>query len=150
MSCVPAPSDMEALRQYVVAKDGQEYEDAHDDTVVLSITHSHLKRRLAELRLSKHLSIGELKHKIYRHCGTKVEFMRLTLCDSNGNALMPLNDPTRKLGFYPVAHYMVVHVRDDDPYSLAKDGGLEDVSRIKKFELTDEQYDKRKSRCRRW
>lgn len=141
---------MQALRDFVTAKDGYEYVDSHDDTVVLNVTHSNLQRRVAEIRLNKHATIEQIKHKLFSHCGTKVDFMQLVLCDTNNQPVIPLNDDSKKLGFYPVSHSMTIHVIDQDPYSLAKGGGLEDVSLVEKFELTEEQYDKRQNTVRQY
>ena len=41
-----------------------------------------------------------------------------------------------------------IHVVDLDPVSLSAGGWLEDTSLVKKFELTDEEYNKRAGMCR--
>ena len=37
----------------------------------------------------------------------------------------------RPLGYYGVENGMEIHVVDEDPFSLAKNGGLEDVSLVR-------------------
>ena len=39
-------------------------------------------------------------------------------------------DDTRPLGFYGVRSGMTIHVIDTDPFSLARGGGLDDVSQV--------------------
>lgn len=150
MSQVPVVEDMQALRDFITAKDGNEYVDAHSDTVVLNVTHSNLKRRIAEIRLNKHMTVFEVKGKMYTHCGTAVGNMELILRNSLGETICLLNDDNKKLGYYSVEHWMTIHVVDNDPFSLALNGGLEDVSQIKKYELSEDQYDTMKNTVRQY
>lgn len=46
------------------------------------------------------------------------------------------------LGFYGVQSGMEIHVIDNDPFSLSRMGGLEDVSKIQKYRMSEEDYDK--------
>jgi tubulin-specific chaperone B len=55
---------------------------------------------------------------------------------------MFLDDDKRMLGYYSAESGMELHVTDTDPFSLSKGGGLEDVSLVKKFRMTEEDYDK--------
>lgn len=50
-------------------------------------------------------------------------FERVQLCE--------MADDDRPLGYYGVENGMEIHVVDEDPYSLAKNGGLEDVSLVR-------------------
>ena len=43
--------DMAALRAYITAKDGHEYDGLAEDTVMLTVTHSNLKQTWPDLRL---------------------------------------------------------------------------------------------------
>jgi tubulin-folding cofactor B len=54
------------------------------------------------------------------------------------------------LGYYSLAHGMVCHCVDLDPHSGSKGGQYEDTSLVKKFELTDEEYNSRKGTLRDW
>ena len=42
----------------------------------------------------------------------------------------------------------VIHIIDTDPYSFSKDGGLENVNLVKKYMMSDEDYDKRENTLR--
>ncbi|CAM9894748.1 unnamed protein product [Heterosigma akashiwo] len=54
------------------------------------------------------------------------------------------------LGYYSVESGMEIHVVDDDPYSLSRGGGLEDVSQVEKYRMTEEDYDRRSGTIRDW
>jgi Ubiquitin-like domain len=45
------------------------------------------------------------------------------------------------LGFYGVESGMEIHVVDADPFSMSRGGGLEDVSLVKKYRMSEEDYD---------
>merc|ERR1712150_447753 len=52
-----------------------------------------------------------------------------------------MGDETRTLKYYGAKNGMGIHIKDTNPYSLSKDGGLEDVSQVKKYMMADEDYD---------
>jgi tubulin-specific chaperone B len=52
-----------------------------------------------------------------------------------------LNDDSKMLGFYGVESGMGIHVVDADPFSMSRGGGLEDVSLVKKYRMSEEDYD---------
>ncbi len=54
-----------------------------------------------------------------------------------------LNDEGRTLGSYGPTDYMTIRVDTTDPTIKAKAGQYTDVSLVDKFELTEEEYDKR-------
>ena len=111
--------------------------------VSLTITHNYLKQFIPELRIDLHTTVGDMKVKLYRHVGTPAVHQKLALYDWSGNLVRALDDESKMLGFYGIETGMRIHVTDTDPFSLARGGGLEDVSLVKKFELTDEQYNAR-------
>jgi len=76
--------------------------------------------------------------------------MELHLKDSDGNLLARMLDESRALGYYGVCSGMNIHVVDTDPFSLSRDGGLDDVSRIQKYKMSDEDYDRREKTYRNW
>lgn len=57
-----------------------------------------------------------------------------------------LNDESRTLGSYGPTDYMTIRVDTTDPTIKAKAGQFTDVSLVDKFELTEEEYDKRTGR----
>lgn len=54
------------------------------------------------------------------------------------------------LGYYNVESGNVVHVVDEDPFSLSKNGGLTDTSLVEKYKMTNEEYDQRKGTVREY
>ena len=44
---------------------------------------------------------------------------------------------------------MEIHIKDNDPHSLSKNGGLEDVSLVEKYEISEEAYEKREQTVRK-
>ena len=80
---------------------------------------------------------------MYQHTGTKPDAMELLVMRRDGSVYARLDDDQRMLGFYSVESGMRLHVVDTDPFSLSRGGGLEDVSLVKKYEMSEEDYDKR-------
>jgi len=54
------------------------------------------------------------------------------------------------LAAYGIQDGQTIHVNDLDPHSLSKNGGLEDVSQIEKYRMTEDEYDKRENTLRSW
>lgn len=147
--------ELNALHRFVTA--GDEYGNVHPDTLILDLTHSNLKQRHIEIRFDKHTTISTLRDKIYQQTGTKPQFQHLQfLTSSPGYNSQPLweipaeTDSSRMLGFYSLSHGMTCHCIDLDPHSASKNGGYEDTSLVKKYRMTDEEYDKRKGTLRDW
>lgn len=141
-------SDLAALKNYVTAHDGHEYDNLTDNLVVLNIQHSLLKMSMVDIRLTKCMTIGQVKEKIYRHCGTKPDSMTLSLV--HAGQPIELTDESRPLGYYGVTHGQTLYVGDTDPFSLARNGGLEDLSLVQKYEMSEDEYAKRENTVRRY
>ena len=112
------------------------------------MTHSNLKTIFPEIRVDLHITVGDLKVKMNTHCGTGCTFMRVLLKDPTGRVVCELDDDAKMLGYYSPSNNWIAHVQDDDPYSLSKGGGLEDVSLVEKYEISDENYMKREDNFR--
>lgn len=59
-----------------------------------------------------------------------------------------LSDDSRMLGFYSPHEGCNLHVIDTDPTSLSASGWLEDVSKVEKYVMSDEDYSKREKSFR--
>lgn len=98
------------------------------------------------------MTIAALKHKLSSHTGTAAEdIVRLTLLDSTGAVVARLdgnNETETKLGFFSPEDGFRLRFDDDNPCSLAKSGWLEDTSLVQKYEMKDEDYDKREGTFR--
>merc|ERR550514_2169293 len=136
------------LRDYVTYESGGQARG--ESTVLLHVTHSNLQARMFELRLDKHMTIDSLKDKLRTHTGTGSLFMHLTLLDHNGQVVADMINDELKLGYFSPMDGWTIHITDLDPHSLAANGGLEDVSLVKKYEITDDDYNKRDDNFRKW
>jgi len=148
---VAAPNlseSLTALRDWVTYDSGGQSRGT--STVLLHVTHSNLKARMFELRLDRHMTIESVKDKLRTHTGTGSAFMHLTLLDENGQVVADMMDEELKLGYFSPVDGWTIHVTDLDPHSLAANGGLEDVSLVKKYEISEEDYMKRENNFRNW
>lgn len=140
--------DMQTLRDYVTHDSG--IQNQHDSTVLLELTHSNLKAKFMQVRLDKHMSILTVKQKLMTHCGTNPSAMVLQLKDERGNIMMTMSDESRPLGFYSPYNGCVIHIVDMDPSSVSANGWLEDTSKVQKYEISDEDYNKRENTFRKY
>jgi len=140
--------DMQLLKEYVTWDSGAM--NRAESTVLLHITHSNLKARMFEIRLDRHMTVESVKEKLRTNVGTGSAFMHLTLLDHNGQVVADMSQDEMKLGFYSPMDGWTIHITDLDPYSLSSGGGLEDVSLVQKYEISEEDYLKRDKNFRRW
>lgn len=141
--------DLLGIRDWVTGKDHEQFASLPDGMVAVTVTHQNLKQKMLELRFDLHTTIANLKARLYLHHGTPAESQRLTLRDG-GIDICALDDDSKMLGFYSVQSGMEIFVRDVDPHSISRGGGLEDVGLVRKYEMSDEDYDKRQGTVREW
>lgn len=124
----------------------------------LNITHSHTKTILAEQRFYSYSKIYELKSHLSKKYGTLPEYMKLKLIknsNSNSNTLtknntIVLEDEEKSLEEYNVNDYDTIHVIDTNPNSVMVINNFDDVSTVKKYEISEEDYDKRDNTVRKF
>jgi tubulin-folding cofactor B len=141
------------LRNYITGADHLEYTQLADGFCQLNITHSNLQQQILQQRLSLHMTILEIKEKLYHHCGTSPGYMELHLKATNtglATTVAVMHDDSKKLGFYSPQNGMTIHIVDKDPNSLAKTGWLENINLVKKYEISEEDYDKRENTVREY
>merc|ERR1711904_389335 len=136
-----------AMRAYVMGESGM---CQAESTVCINVSHSNLKAKFIELRLDKHMTILEVMEKLRRHTGSGVDNMMLQLYNQAQQLVCTLDDPDRKLGYYSPEDGYGIHIVDSNPHSLSAGGGLEDVSLVKKYEISEEAYNKREGTARKW
>ncbi|XP_071482089.1 tubulin-folding cofactor B-like [Diadema antillarum] len=95
----------------------------------------------AEKRFQKDITIGELKGKLELITGCVSTLMDLELYNAEGKFLGPLDNDAALLGSYPVEDGMRIHVINKDGNRVL--GEFEDVSKVEKFEISKEAYEKR-------
>ncbi|KAG2469307.1 TBCB protein, partial [Polypterus senegalus] len=108
-------------------------------TVSVRLT-STLSSFEAERRFNRGLTLAELKCKLELVVGTPASSMELQLFSTTNKFLMNMDNDEALLGSYPVDDDCRIHVIDK---SGAKIGEFEDLSRVEKYELPDDVYDKR-------
>ncbi|KAL1521164.1 hypothetical protein AB1Y20_022717 [Prymnesium parvum] len=136
------------LRDYVVYESGGQ--NRAESTVLLHCTHSNLQARMFEIRLDRHMTVGSVKEKLRCHVGTGSAYMHLTLLDEYGQVVADMLNEELKLGYFSPNDGWTIHITDLDPYSLSAGGGLEDVSLVQKYEISEEDYAKRENNFRNW
>jgi len=141
-----APEMME-LRDYVSARDATRYDGLAQGNLRLDVTHSNLVQRWHDILFSEDMTIIEVKEKLYRHGGTPCSWQELYLRRGGSDTIF-LMDERKTLGYYGAKSGMEIHIKDLDPHSISKHGGLEDVSQVEKYEMPDEEYDKLKNTVR--
>jgi tubulin-folding cofactor B len=127
---------MEDLKAYVGGTGLSRVEATRsiEGVVLLDITHNYLKNNYVEIPFELDWNLSRIKDKVYTTCGTSPEHMTLQY---NGTTLTDPNCTLRQMG---CTNRGILHVIDTDPFSNAKNGGLEDVSQIKKYEMSTEDY----------
>ena len=117
---------------------------------MIDITHSNLVQRHIELRFDKHEKIEELKFRIHRQTGTPPDYQRLIIKQGGVQIGEIGPDDSKMIGYYGIESGMEVHCIDLNPYSASANGGYEDVSKVQKYKMSDEDYSKRKGTLRDW
>merc|ERR1711959_647410 len=122
-----------------------------DSTVLMHCTHSNLKNTsFFELRLDRHMTILSVKEKLKSHTGTAVGAMLLQMKDLSGQTVATLSDDNSVLGFYSPQDGFTLHVVDIDPNSASADGWLTDLSKVVKYQISEEDYNARENTYRKF
>jgi len=141
-------ADVQALKAYV---QGPSSQARADSTVLMHVTHSNLKNTsFFELRLDRHMTILSVKEKLKSHTGTAVGSMLLQLKDLSGQIIATLGDDSVQLGYYSPQDGFTLHIVDLDPNSSSANGWLEDVSKVEKYQISEEAYNARENTYRKF
>jgi tubulin-folding cofactor B len=121
-------------------------------TVRLSIYHSILRSDFGQEKLFElSLTIRQLKKKLETIVGTPPPYMKLSLrqADEPSDAIVAhLDDDDKTLGEYHPSDGQVLYVEDIDPnHTVAQ---LQEISKVEKFQLSDEEYKKRENTFLKW
>uniref|UniRef100_A0A672N2T6 CAP-Gly domain-containing protein n=1 Tax=Sinocyclocheilus grahami TaxID=75366 RepID=A0A672N2T6_SINGR len=92
-------------------------------------------------RFNRGITIAEFKSKLELIVGTPAAFMDLELFSTSDKLLQKLDNNEALLGSYPVDDDCRIHVGIDS--SLTPHGEFTDLSKVEKFEISDEAYEKR-------
>ncbi|XP_069500722.1 tubulin-folding cofactor B [Ambystoma mexicanum] len=111
-------------------------------TVLISST---LNSYNSEKRFNRGLTMAEFKCKLELVVGTPASCMDLELYSLDNKLLMRLDSDDSLLGSYPVDDGCRIHVIDK---SGSRIGEYEDVSRVEKYEISNDAYEQRSDSVR--
>jgi len=114
------------------------------DFVLLNIS-STISQYGSEKRFAKDLLISEFKGKLELITGCQSQWMRLELYNQD-NVKMTTMDDERMLGFYSPEDQWRVHVVDTNPSSVK--GEFDDLSKVEKYEMNEDDYNNKKDSVR--
>lgn len=134
-------AEMQALRDFVCANDAARYDHQAQGTLRMDVSHSNLLQRWHDIVFDEDMTVGQVKEKLYRHGGTPAQHQELFLRRGGSDTIF-LMDESKTLRYYSARNGMEIHIKDTDPHSISKHGGLEDVSQVEKYEMDDDTYDK--------
>ena len=122
-----------------------------DATIKINATHSHTKTMLAELRFHQSTLLAEVKEVLSKKFGTLPEYMKLKLIKSTGEE-RPFSqfDDDKKLKDLCVEDYDTIHVTDFNPNGILVQNNIDDLSTVKKYEISKEDYDKRPDNAKKF
>ena len=109
----------------------------HHVTVDISST---LTSFVSNKRFQKDLTIAALKEKLELISGVPAGGMKLKVYNADGQLVCVLDDDNALLGSYHVDDGCRIHVIDTSGSSV---GQFEDVSKVEKYEMSQDDYDKR-------
>ncbi|XP_040832322.1 tubulin-folding cofactor B [Ochotona curzoniae] len=113
--------------------------------VVTVFVSSSLNTFCTERRYSRSLTIAELKCKLQLVVGSPASCMELELYGGDDKLYGKLDREDALLGSYPVDDGCRIHVID---HSGARLGEYEDVSKVEKYQMSQEAYDQRQNSVR--
>lgn len=116
----------------------QEFSVITQSVVSVSVT-SSMNSFGSERRFQKHMTIAELKGKLELLTGATPANMKLEVYNKEDKLVCKIENDNAMLGSYPVDDGMRLHVVD----TSMKLGEFEDVSKVQKFEISKEEYEKR-------
>ncbi|XP_041379331.1 tubulin-folding cofactor B-like [Gigantopelta aegis] len=102
---------------------------------------SNVSTFTSQKRFPLSTTIAELKGKLELITGANSSTMQLQLLDRQRKLIQSLDDDTTSLEACHVHNDMIIHVIDSDPSKSL--GEFEDLSKVEKYEMPEEEYAKR-------
>lgn len=114
--------------------------------VKVTLTHSVSKHYVSEKRLGLTQTIESIKANIATHFATPADQMRLELRNDKGVTIETNMLDEKMLGYYQCRDEFTIHVVDLQPAAHVQN--FDDVSKVEKFEISEEAYVQRKDNVR--
>jgi tubulin-folding cofactor B len=89
-----------------------------------------------------------LKEEVERRYGSKLNFLKLGLFDRAGTKVADLEEDFRTLNYYGVQDGYNVYIKDTNPHSIHKE--IEDLDKVQKYKISEEDYGKLPESFRKW
>jgi len=118
--------------------------EVHTPALVNVRITTNLSSFASEKRYDRGLTIAEVKGRLELVTGASPGTMILDLYDDKDKLVGSINQNDALLGSFPVEENYRIHVTDNNK----KVGEFEDVSKVEKFELSQEDYSKRNDSVR--
>ena len=96
---------------------------------------------MPELRFDQNWTVQKCKEFLERKFGTNPADMRLQLKNRQGEVVGQMTDPAKTLGEFEPCEGFTVHVIDESGHSVTDE--FSDVSKVQKYEISEEDYSKR-------
>ncbi|XP_062517439.1 tubulin-folding cofactor B-like [Corticium candelabrum] len=115
------------------------------ELILLNVT-SSVTSFTSERRFGNDTLIAALKGKLELITGATARYMTLELYDKDNKLVKVLENDDETLKSYKVTNGMRIHVVDKDPAHTV--GDFEDLSKVEKYEMSDDAYAKREDSVR--
>mmetsp|Transcript_17003 Transcript_17003/g.14931 ORF Transcript_17003/g.14931 Transcript_17003/m.14931 type:complete len:158 (+) Transcript_17003:2-475(+) len=117
-------------------------------TIKLNVTHSASQMRFQELRFDMAQTILSVKQSLEMRLGSCADSMTLQLKDNTDTVIAEMTSDEALLGHFGPVEYYTIHVIDSNPGFNFAD--FEDTSKVEKYQISDEDYDKRDDTFRKF
>ncbi|GAX82242.1 hypothetical protein CEUSTIGMA_g9670.t1 [Chlamydomonas eustigma] len=118
--------------------------------IFVTVTHSNRALKCRNVKLDMEMTVHDLKLKLFSLISTSPPNMRLMLQDEHGSNVCLISDDEEIIGSYSPYDGCIIHVIDLDPHSLVNQGWLDDISQIKKYVMSEADYNKRENTFRKF
>jgi len=117
--------------------------------VSVNFTHNIHPATVMEKRIVLSTTIGALKQMAHGLFGSPVEMMNLKLKDEFGTTMADMSSDDHQIfGFFSPENGCTVHIIDTDPGAAMRVSEYTDVSKVEKYEISEEDYAKRSDNAR--
>ena len=120
-----------------------------DSTIIkLNATHSVLSLKLQEIRYDRRHTVKHVKQDLEYRFGSPEANQVLSLKDEQGNEVAKMSEDHLSLEDYGAKTGFCIHVVDTNPSEMISN--LDDLTQVEKYEMPDDEYDKRDNTFRQF